>query len=65
MIVCRACALDATRSMLILSGIPADRIDIVWRGEEALVNDCADDVPCDPREHRMNRRAEVYIVMPS
>lgn len=56
---------DATRSMLILSGIPADRIDVVWRGEEALVNDCADDVPCDPREHRMNRRAEVYIVMPS
>lgn len=56
---------EATRTMLILSGIPADRIDVVWRGEEALVNDCIDDVPCDPRQHRMNRRAEVYIVMPS
>jgi len=31
-------------------------------GETALVNKCANDVPCTPEEHQLNRRSEFIIV---
>lgn len=55
---------DATKRELEKLGFDPERITIEWMGEEAPVNDCVDGVPCDPKAHKMNRRAEVYIVMP-
>jgi outer membrane protein OmpA-like peptidoglycan-associated protein/tetratricopeptide (TPR) repeat protein len=42
-------------------GLSADRISTEWFGEEKLVNDCGDGVPCPEANHQMNRRSELIL----
>lgn len=42
-------------------GLSADRISTEWFGEERLVNDCGDGVPCPETNHQMNRRSELIL----
>ena len=41
--------------------ISADRIRLEWYGEENLVNDCADGIPCAEPEQQLNRRSELIL----
>ncbi len=56
---------SATKKALRDLGVDDDRITILWHGEEMPLNDCLDGVPCDPKKHRMNRRAELIIELPT
>lgn len=56
---------ESAKESLIRLGVNEAQITMEWAGESELVNECADGVRCDPRKHRMNRRAEVYLVLPS
>lgn len=56
---------DATKRELGKIGFNVDNVTILWKGEDNLVNDCEDGVPCDPKKHRMNRRSEVFFIIPS
>lgn len=42
-------------------GISQDRIKLEWFGEEKLVNDCGDGVPCSESNHQLNRRSELTL----
>lgn len=55
---------ERTKKALLKLGVPEDRITIEWKGEESLVNDCFDGVECSPNQHRLNRRAEVHLLLP-
>ncbi len=46
---------------LITLGISPDRIKLEWFGEERLVNDCGDGVPCSESNHQLNRRSELTL----
>jgi len=52
---------EAVKAYLMKKGISADRLKAVGMGETALLNDCGDQVPCDPNQHRINRRTEFII----
>lgn len=54
---------DATKRELGKIGFNVDQVTILWKGENDLVNDCEDGVPCDPKQHRMNRRSEVFFII--
>lgn len=41
--------------------IPADRIRLEWFGEQNLVNDCGNGVPCPDVDHQLNRRSELVL----
>ncbi|MGF1566139.1 MAG: OmpA family protein [Flavobacteriales bacterium] len=56
---------ESAKQSLLKLGVNEAQVTIEWAGEKELVNECADGVRCDPRKHRMNRRAEVYLVLPS
>lgn len=56
---------ESTKANLLKLGVNPAQVTIEWAGETELVNECADGVRCDPRKHRMNRRAEVYLALPS
>jgi outer membrane protein OmpA-like peptidoglycan-associated protein len=49
-------------SYLLKKGILKSRIQHASKGENALTNECGDDVPCNDRMHQMNRRTEVRII---
>ena len=49
---------EIVKRYLVSKGIEAERIDAVGYGEEHLINDCADGVPCTDEEHALNRRIE-------
>jgi outer membrane protein OmpA-like peptidoglycan-associated protein len=42
--------------------LPDDRFVSWGFGEEFLVNDCLDNVPCDENSHALNRRTELKVV---
>ncbi|MGY6741625.1 MAG: OmpA family protein [Cecembia sp.] len=42
-------------------GIASDRIKLEWFGEENLVNNCTDGVPCAEINHQLNRRSELVL----
>jgi outer membrane protein OmpA-like peptidoglycan-associated protein/tetratricopeptide (TPR) repeat protein len=42
-------------------GISPDRIKLEWFGEERLVNDCGDGLPCSESNHQLNRRSELTL----
>lgn len=42
--------------------IPDDRFVSWGFGEEFLVNDCSDGIPCDEKAHALNRRTELKVV---
>src|SRR5690606_7785802 len=42
-------------------GIARSRVKSEWFGEEQLVNDCADGVPCPESSHQLNRRSELIL----
>ncbi|SDD82089.1 Outer membrane protein OmpA [Algoriphagus faecimaris] len=41
--------------------ISADRIRLEWFGEQNLVNDCGNGVPCSEVDHQLNRRSELVL----
>ncbi|MGL4956680.1 MAG: OmpA family protein [Bacteroidales bacterium] len=47
------------------NGISAKRITTEAHGDLVLVNRCSVGVNCSPREHALNRRAEVKIIYPT
>jgi len=42
-------------------GISPERIKLEWFGEERLVNDCGDGLPCSETNHQLNRRSELTL----
>ncbi len=42
--------------------VPDDRFVLWGFGEEFLINDCSDAVPCDEDAHALNRRTELKVV---
>ena len=41
--------------------IAAERIRLEWFGEQKLVNDCGNGVPCSEANHQLNRRSELVL----
>ncbi|WBL42990.1 OmpA family protein [Algoriphagus halophytocola] len=41
--------------------ITADRIRLEWFGEQELVNDCGNGIPCSEDAHQLNRRSELTL----
>ena len=41
--------------------IAADRVRLEWFGEQNLVNDCGNGVPCSEADHQLNRRSELVL----
>lgn len=53
----------SSRDYLIQKGISSDRIEsAIGYGEERLLNECDDGVPCSREKHKQNRRSEFIIV---
>jgi outer membrane protein OmpA-like peptidoglycan-associated protein len=53
----------STRDYLIRQGIDPSRIEsAIGYGEERLLNECEDNVPCSREKHQQNRRSEFIIV---
>ncbi len=53
---------DAVKNYLISKGISAKRIISKGYGEERLLNNCSDGVPCSEQQHQQNRRTEFRVV---
>ena len=53
---------DAIKNYLISKGIDPSRIVSVGYGEERLLNNCSDGVPCSEAQHQQNRRTEYRII---
>lgn len=51
----------STMVWLIKNGIEASRLTAKGYGENQLVNNCADGIPCTETEHQANRRSEFVI----
>ncbi len=53
----------SSRDYLIQKGIEPNRIEsAIGYGEERLLNECEDGVPCSRQKHKLNRRSEFIIV---
>jgi outer membrane protein OmpA-like peptidoglycan-associated protein len=52
---------DAVKEYLSQFGIPGSRVRVDWYGEEKLVNDCGDGIPCPETKHQLNRRSELVL----
>ncbi|GHB42348.1 cell envelope biogenesis protein OmpA [Mongoliitalea lutea] len=52
---------DAVRDYLAKYNINGERIKLEWFGEENLINDCGNGIPCPEREHQLNRRSELVL----
>lgn len=52
---------ESVKEYLTGLGLGADRISTEWFGEERLVNNCGDGVPCAEVNHQMNRRSELIL----
>lgn len=52
----------AAKTYLIRRGIDAERIKTIGYGESQLRNHCKDNTSCTEKEHRYNRRTEVFIL---
>ncbi|RED99765.1 OmpA family protein [Marinoscillum furvescens] len=53
---------EKAQEYLIEKGIAAARIAITYFGEDKLVTNCGDGVPCDEVKHQLNRRTEIKVV---
>ncbi len=53
---------NAVRDYLGQFGVARSRVRSEWFGEEQLVNDCWDGVPCPEPEHELNRRSELILL---
>ena len=53
---------NAVRDYLGQFGVARSRVRSEWFGEEQLVNDCGDGVPCPEAEHQLNRRSELILL---
>lgn len=53
---------DGVADYLEKSGIKADRLEAIGKGETELANRCKDGVNCDEDEHAVNRRTEFVIL---
>ncbi|NPA46962.1 MAG: OmpA family protein [Chlorobi bacterium] len=53
---------DAIKNYLISKGIDPSRIVSKGYGEERLLNNCSDGVPCSEAQHAVNRRTEYRII---
>ncbi|MDT0622961.1 OmpA family protein [Croceitalea vernalis] len=53
---------DATVKYMISKGISSTRIDGEGFGEEKLLNECGNGVPCPSEKHQLNRRSEFIIL---
>jgi outer membrane protein OmpA-like peptidoglycan-associated protein len=53
---------DSSKAYLVKKGIDPERIVAVGYGEDRLLNDCADGVPCTAIEHQVNRRTEFKVI---
>ena len=51
----------STMVWLIKNGVEASRLTAKGYGENQLVNNCADGIPCTETEHQANRRSEFVI----
>lgn len=52
----------SVRRFLMAKGIPAKQLAREeWSGENVLVNNCGDNVPCTEEEHQQNRRTEFTV----
>ncbi len=52
----------SARKYLIEKGAnPKQLIKATWSGENVLVNNCGDGVPCTEDEHQLNRRTEITV----
>jgi len=52
----------AVKDYLSQHGIAVSRVKYDWFGEEKLVNDCGDGIPCPESAHRINRRSELLLI---
>lgn len=52
---------DAVLDYLEQYNIPRDQVRLEWFGEENLLNDCGDGVPCPEDQHQLNRRSELIL----
>ncbi|EAZ81570.1 putative OmpA family protein [Algoriphagus machipongonensis] len=52
---------EAVTEYMAQYNIPAERIRLEWFGEQQLVNDCGDGVPCPETDHQLNRRSELVL----
>lgn len=52
---------DEVKNYLGLQDIDTTRIKGKWYGEEKLMNDCGDGVPCPEFLHQLNRRSELVL----
>lgn len=53
---------NAVRDYLGKFGIARSRVRSEWYGEQQLVNDCGDGVPCPASAHQQNRRSELILM---
>ena len=53
---------NAVRDFLGDYGIARSRVTSQWFGEQQLVNDCGDGVPCPASSHQQNRRSELILM---
>lgn len=53
---------NAVRDYLEDYGIARSRVGSEWFGEEQLINDCGDGVPCPESAHQLNRRSELILI---
>lgn len=53
---------NAVRDFLGDYGIARSRVTSEWFGEQQLVNDCGDGVPCPASAHQQNRRSELIVI---
>jgi outer membrane protein OmpA-like peptidoglycan-associated protein len=52
----------AVQGYLIQKGIPRERLQAEWYGEQRPLNECEDNVPCTEEQYEVNRRAEFKII---
>lgn len=52
---------NSVRNFLSKYGIDGGRVRLEWHGEQKLVNDCGDGVPCAEADHQLNRRSELVL----
>lgn len=53
---------NAVRDFLGDYGVARSRVKSEWFGEQHLVNDCGDGVPCPASAHQENRRSELILM---
>lgn len=52
----------SVRKYFIDQGVnPKQLAKVIWDGENVLVNNCGDGVPCTEEEHQLNRRTEITV----